>query len=423
MTQVILQQLPVEALNVLRLIGGYADQKRIPCYLVGGVVRDLILGKENLDLDIVVESNAIEFCKPLAQKYQTAFTVYPRFKTATLAWPNHLTVDFSSARKEIYPTSGSLPVVEEGTLRDDIFRRDFTINAMALCLNQERWGALVDMCHGQDDLKSKIIRVFHAKSFQDDPTRILRAIRFQQRYQFKFANETEKFLKHAISERLWTSVTAGRYFEEFKKVLKESCVVDCLRYLHDLDALSFLGTDFQWTKEKEDQLKGVRKILEWMVAKGVDVEDVSLWLVYFIILIGDCSVDAIQELVSRISLSRHDSKKVISFKLEQEIVKRLDARIVRPSQVYNVLKSISLEELVVFLLKTQGQSAEACIQNYLTQYRNVRLNLKGDDLMRMGMRDGKRIGATLQYLLERKIDRGAATKEEEERLLEEIDFI
>jgi len=423
MTGSLFKNLPPDVLNVLRLIGGYADQQRISCYLVGGVVRDLLLGRKNLDLDIVVESDAIEFCKLLAQKYQATLTVYPRFKTATLTWPNHFIVDFTSARKEIYVTPGSLPVIEKGSLRDDVFRRDFTVNAMVICLNQDRWGDLIDLCGGEEDLCAKKIRVFHPKSFQDDPTRLLRAIRFQERYRFQLAKETEGFLQQAVEGKCWATVTPGRYFEEFRKILKEPCVLDCLRRLEQLGAFQFLGDDFHWTIEKENDFKNVDAVLQWLTLQSISITGLSVWLVYFIILVRDHTIDAMRDIVDRLSLSRHDGKKIISFKLEFEVIKRLDAHYLKPSQIYNVLKSVSIEELIVFLVVTRGQPPEACIQKFLTQYRNVRLCLKGDDLMRLGMRDGKRIGATLQNLLEKKIDSGVMTKEEELQLLEEANLV
>lgn len=423
MTGSLLDRLPQEILRLLRLVGSYADQRRVSCYLIGGVVRDLLLGRDNLDIDIVVESDAVEFCKPLAQRYQTALTVYPRFKTATLTWDHRFVVDFSSTRKETYPTPGALPVVVEGTLKDDIFRRDFTINAMAISLNQDNYGTLVDMCRGQDDIRSRTIRVFHAKSFEDDPTRILRAIRFQERYQFQIAEETSEPLRQAVEGKFWKYVSAGRYFEEFKKILKEPSVLCCLDRLQDVGGFSFFSKEIVWTPAKKDHFKRVQTTLLWMQEQGIDRTALAVWLAYLMILISDQPIEKVQDIVNRLSLSRHDSRKIISCKLEQEIVKRLDMNCVKPSQVYNVLKSMSAEEILFFLVKTHGQPPEMCIQNFLTQYRNVHLCTRGEDLMRLGICDGKRIGATLQILLERKIDAGAMTKEQELSLLQEMDFI
>lgn len=418
----LLEKLPQGVTSILRFIGGYADQQGISCYLVGGLVRDLLLEKENLDLDIVVEADAIEFSKALSQKHQTAITIYPRFKTTTLLWPNGIQVDFVSARKETYSKPGALPTVEKGILRDDLYRRDFTINALAVSLNQPKYGLLVDEYQGLHDLKAKQIRIFHDKSFQDDPTRILRAVRFAMRYGFEFEKETKACLEEAIKGKFYSFVTPGRYFEEFKKALKEIHPEPCLQRLSELKALDFLDENFKFTIEKEKQVKDVGTILKWIKEFCPDVRSHATWLVYFMILVDNYSVEAVKEMLTRFVFSRHDSNKVISSKLEYDVVRRLDAQVLKPSQIYKVLKEASLEELVFFLVKTQGIPAEGCIKDFLTEYRMVRLLHKGDDLMKMGIKDGRKMGKMLVSLLEKKIDTGISTREEEVKLLEEIDL-
>ncbi|MCX5681238.1 MAG: hypothetical protein NT079_03025 [Candidatus Omnitrophica bacterium] len=418
----LLEKLPSEIATILRFIGGYADQCGISCYLVGGVVRDLLLEKKNLDLDIVVEADAVEFSKTLSQKHQTAITIYPRFKTTTLIWPKNISIDFVSARKESYPTPGALPVVKKGTLRDDLFRRDFTVNAMAVSLNQPKYGLLVDEYHGLSDLKAKQIRIFHDQSFRDDPTRILRAIRFEQRYGFELEKKTMACLVEALKGDFYRHVTPGRYFEEFKKVLEEP---DPERYLNRLDklrALCFIDENFKFTPDKGKHIRDVDKILEWVQEFCPEVRGHSKWLVYFMILIDDYPSDTINKMLGRFSFSRHDRDKVISSKLAYEVVRRLDDQVLKPSQICKVLKNVSLEELVVFLVKTQGMAPETCIKKFLTNYRMTRLLLKGDDLVKLGVKDGKKMGEILQHLLERKIDSGITTKEGEAKLLEQIDW-
>lgn len=415
----LLEKLPQGISRILQLIGGYADQRGIGCYLVGGVVRDLLLEKENLDIDIVIEADAIEFSKALSQKYQTAITIYPRFRTTTLVWPKNIVADFVSARKESYPAPGALPAVEFGTLRDDLFRRDFTINALAVSLNQPKYGLLIDEYQGLKDLKDRQIRIFHHKSFQDDPTRVLRAVRFSERLGFGFERDTRALLEEAIKGKFYRSVTAGRYFEEFKKILKETDPARALRCLDELHALDFLDEHFKFTAEKEKYLGEVGKILEWVQEFCPDVRSHATWLVYFMILVDDYPVETAKEMLGRFAFSRHESNKIISSKLEYEVIKRLDRQNLKPSQIYQVLKGSSIEELIFFLTKTEKTPAESCIKDFLTEYRMVKLLLKGDDLMKMGIKDGKKIGAALGDLLEKKIDVGISTREEEIKFLEE----
>ncbi len=418
----LLEKLPKETASLLRLVGAYADQQGVACYLVGGVVRDLLLGKPTLDFDIVVEADAIEFTKALSQKYQTSTTIYPRFRTATLVWPSSISVDFASARKESYPAPGALPVVNLGSIQDDLARRDFTINAMAICLNQKTYGTLVDTCEGARDLETRKIRIFHQQSFRDDPTRILRAIRFEQRYHFTFEEETQKCLEEAILHRFDRQVSPGRYFEEFRKILKEDRPQRYLKRLDELKALDFLGDQFKFTREKQRQVSDLEGVLAWLKAFCPEAQGYAKWLIYFMILLGDYSMDDMKDVLIRFSFSRHDCNKMISSRLEYEVVKRLDIQMLKPSQIYKVLKSVSLEELVFFLIKTQGAPPEECIKQFLTDYRHLRLFVKGGDLMKRGITDGKKMGVILEWLLEKKIDAKAMTKEKELQLLDQIDL-
>jgi tRNA nucleotidyltransferase (CCA-adding enzyme) len=421
MTSSLLEKLPKDIVNLLRLIGAYADLKGVTCYLVGGVVRDLLLGKPTLDLDIVVETDAIEFSKVLSQKYQTAITIYPRFKTTTLVWPRQISVDFASARKESYPAPGALPAVSLGSIKDDLLRRDFTINAMAISLNQKGYGSLLDESEGLKDLEAKKIRIFHPQSFRDDPTRILRAVRFEQRYHFQLETETEKCLEEALRDRCDRLVSPGRYFEEFKKILKESKPLRYLQRLEDLKGLDFFDEAFKLSRETEKHFTDLDEALTWLETSCSKKEEFVQWLIYFMILLDGYSTDAMKDILNRFSFSRHDCNKMISSKLEYEVVKRLDMHILKPSQIYKVLQSVSLEELVFFLIKTKGSPPELCIKKFLTDYRHIRLFLKGDDLMKLGVKDGKKMGEILRKLLEKKIDSGVVTKEKELQILDQIE--
>ena len=192
-----------EVLDIIRLIADEADKKGLSSYLAGGIVRDLILKKKNLDLDVVIEKNAVEIAQIIKRKLKGTIVIHPKFKTATLELSNGLRIDFATARHEYYSKPGALPTVKKGTLSEDLFRRDFTVNAMGLCINRSRFGQLIDEFDGLKDLKAKKIRVLHAKSFVDDPTRILRAIRFEQRFNFRIEPTTVSLLKEAIKKKLF----------------------------------------------------------------------------------------------------------------------------------------------------------------------------------------------------------------------------
>ena len=197
-------------LAVIRKIGKEAGQKQFSAYIVGGIVRDIILKRENLDLDIVVEGDAACLARDLAKKWKGKVTVYKKFGTACLETPKGLCVDFAMARKERYAHSGALPAVRPGGLKEDLSRRDFTINAMAIAIDPGRFGRLTDAFGGLTDLSRKTVKVLHDRSFIDDPTRILRAVRFEQRFSFRMERQTLLLMKAALQRKIPSNVKPNR---------------------------------------------------------------------------------------------------------------------------------------------------------------------------------------------------------------------
>src|SRR4030043_511001 len=190
--------LPPPILALAKIAGREASELGLGLNLVGGVVRDLFLGRANFDFDLVVEGDAIELARKLAKDSQAKLTVHSRFGTAKITYPG-FSLDLATARNETYSQPGALPTVKPGSLKDDLIRRDFSINAMALHLNPQRFGELIDLYKGKDDLEHRLIRILHPNSFIDDATRILRAIRYEQRLGFKLETETEKLLRRDVT--------------------------------------------------------------------------------------------------------------------------------------------------------------------------------------------------------------------------------
>ena len=196
-----------------------------------------MLKLSNIDLDIAVEGNGMRLADSFAAANHGAkVTRYPAFKTATVLLPDGSLVDFATARKETYVRGGAFPAVKPSGIKDDLCRRDFTINAMAIAINPEDWGKLIDPFKGRDDLLSKKIRVLHEKSFLDDPTRILRAARFKARLGFGMETKTLKLLKSAIKIKVLDTIKPQRYLKDFNKVLKEPKSLDAIKYLKSWNA-------------------------------------------------------------------------------------------------------------------------------------------------------------------------------------------
>jgi tRNA nucleotidyltransferase (CCA-adding enzyme) len=214
----IAQGLFPESVELLKKAAALADIKKLSLYLVGGVVRDLLLGHNNLDIDLVIEGDAIGLATGLSKAIGGKLTTHPMFNTAKIDL-GKFSIDIAMARTETYAKPGSLPAVKPGTIITDLFRRDFTINAMAVYLNPDKYGELIDLYGGRDDLKNKLIRILHEKSFIDDATRIWRAIRYEQRLGFKIEPETLRLMKR--DKEMLETVGEYRLKRELDLALKE----------------------------------------------------------------------------------------------------------------------------------------------------------------------------------------------------------
>jgi tRNA nucleotidyltransferase (CCA-adding enzyme) len=249
--------LPVELVTLVNNAVAVAGNRKQPFYLVGGVVRDLLLEKINdiCDLDLVVEGDAIGLAGEFAEKVGGKLTAHLMFNTAKIELAN-CTIDIAMARTETYAKPGALPVVTSGPLKTDLFRRDFTINAMAVCLSPDNYGELIDLYGGLKDLKAKKIRILHDRSFTDDATRIWRAVRYEQRLGFRIEPETLALLKRDLP--LMKTVGGYRQRHELELVLKEkdpekallrADELGVLKELHpSLKADDWLVTQFQKTR-------------------------------------------------------------------------------------------------------------------------------------------------------------------------------
>ena len=197
------ETLPEDVNKALSLIGEVADEAGFPVYLVGGIVRDLFLRVPNLDVDVVVEGDGITFAGMLLKKTGGRMKTHLKFGTAVVMLPGGLKIDIATARLEYYESPAALPTIELSSIKKDLYRRDFTINTLAVRLNKNRYGELIDFFSGLRDIKERTIRVLHSLSFVEDPTRVLRAIRFEQRFDFRLSKHTQSLVKSAVNMKLF----------------------------------------------------------------------------------------------------------------------------------------------------------------------------------------------------------------------------
>ena len=248
-------QLPAELVDFMQVAGKVAYSQGQSLYLVGGVVRDLLLGQPNFDLDLVVEGDAINLAHQLIQIKQGKLITHPRFNTAKLQW-DKWSVDLATARSETYVKPGALPRVKPSSINSDLSRRDFTINTMAIYLDPGRYGELIDLYGGMDDLKHKLIRILHEKSFIDDATRILRGLRYEQRLNFQLEPVTLQLLERDIP--MLDTISGDRIRHELELILKEEFPEKILRRADELNVLPKLHPALKgngWLAEKFGQAR------------------------------------------------------------------------------------------------------------------------------------------------------------------------
>jgi len=234
----IAKKFPKEFFNIIKTVGETADRSGVRVYIVGGPVRDMLLKVPNYDLDFVVEGDGIKFADALNKRLKGEMRLHRAFKTATILCGD-IRIDMVTARSETYERPASYPNVVPGTIKEDLLRRDFTINAMAVCLNKKNFGKLVDFFGGLEDLKKGVIRIMHDKSFIDDPTRIFRAVRFSTRFRFKIEPKTKRLMKKAILAGAIGEVNRGRIKKEIELFLKEKNPLKCVEVFSNLTSRQF----------------------------------------------------------------------------------------------------------------------------------------------------------------------------------------
>jgi tRNA nucleotidyltransferase (CCA-adding enzyme) len=256
------QKLSPAMQGILHEAGYLAPEMGFHAYAVGGMVRDLLLGIGNFDLDIVIEGDGILFAQTLAGRLHAKATSHERFGTATITFPDRLRVDVATARTEIYERPAMLPRVAPGSIRDDMARRDFTINALAVSLMPGEFGRLLDMFRGVRDLRERHIRVLHEQSFMDDPTRIFRALRFEVRLGFRIVRSSEQLITEALSRSILSKLEDYRIATELRLILEEPDPAGPLKRLADLGVIEGLQNRAPLQRVLEKQLKKAVRVLE-----------------------------------------------------------------------------------------------------------------------------------------------------------------
>jgi len=395
--------MPQRVMDILKDIGELADKNGCRCYLVGGVVRDILLKKLNEDIDIVVEGSAPEFAKKFAKKHKARVAVHSKFKTAVVIFPDDFRVDFATSRTEYYNFPASAPTVEDASIRNDLFRRDFSINAMAVKLNKGEFGTLLDFFGGQRDLADKKIRVLHSLSFVDDPSRALRAIRFAVRFDFMIGPHTDRLFRHAVSLNLFDKVIGPRMFLELKYILSEKNYEEAFHMMKRYDMLRFFSKKIQLDERKTRYFENLEKIIDWYSFQFKDTFEI--YLSRFIMLFWDLEREDIDTVLSRFHLDEGKTRELReSFKDTKDAVSGIARRSdIKPSLFTHYMDRLDTPCAVAASV-VLGEHYEDLVKEYFAEYRFIRPDIDGNDLLDAGVKPKKLYSKILSVLKDEKID-------------------
>ncbi len=410
----IAERVPPEVREALQRVGDVADASGFPVYLVGGIVRDLFLRVPNLDIDIVVEGDGITFAGMLVKQAGGRMKTYQKFGTAVVVLPNGLKIDIATARLEYYESPAALPTVELSSIKKDLYRRDFTINTLAVRLNRTRYGELIDFFGGLRDIKDKTIRVLHSLSFVEDPTRVLRAIRFEQRFDFHVNKHTQNMIKSAVNMKLFNRLTGERIYTELVLMFSEAEPLKVLKRMKDYDILKFIHPGLKGTTELERLFANIGETLTWFRLLYLDLT-AEKWFVYFLGLFDRMKDSSAAEALERLAVPTKISARMLQARVRsREILYVFYKEQELPaSRIYDLLSPLDVEALLLMMAKAKKEGARKYISLYLTHLRNVKVMLTGDDLKRMGIPQGPRYRKLLARLLDAKLDGLIKDKEDE----------
>ena len=412
LSQLIRDRLPAGIVDLLVRVGELSEARKQRICLVGGAVRDLLMDRRNLDFDLVVEGDALEFASELAklgkvsgivdEEVQGRVTLHRRFGTAKFRWGD-LTIDLAMARSETYAQPGALPTVRLGIVEDDLRRRDFTINAMAVFLAPASFGQLLDPHGGGRDLDRCLVRILHDRSFQDDATRMLRAVRYEQRLGFKLEGGTERLLKENIS--MLDTISGDRIRRELELILSEEYpegMLQCAQGLGILRQLAPSITIDEWTIER------------FREARKQTLPDP---LVYMLLLIYRLEEGDIEHFIGRLGIVGQWAKAIRQIPRLKDALPNLVDPHLAPSAVYRLLQPYFVEPIVAGMLSCESAAGRSNMERYLNELRYVNPSLDGAALKGLGVQPGPRIGRMLETLRDAKLDGQVSTGEEEEALV------
>lgn len=424
-THLLTNHLPPPLQTFLKTIATLADQLNVSAFLVGGFVRDLLMNIPNFDLDVVIEGDGIQFGKALAKALSAEWTIHERFGTVSMKLPKALNLpqmhhmDVATARTEYYEYPTALPTVERSSIKKDLYRRDFTINALAIRVNRAP-GELLDYFGGRRDMKDKVVRVLHSLSFVEDPTRVFRAIRFEQRFGFRISKETEQFIQQAQTMDLFQRLSGSRLGNELIHMLEEPAPAKGIRRLEEFRLLRFIHPKLQVKPAVQDLFHAIEKMLTWFTVEHPETL-IKRWIIYGLAWFEPLGQAELTGTWKKLGFPQGQIRTAGDYLSAQHtLIRTLNKKHVAPSEAFVVLADWPQELLLFLMAKTQLKSSTHAamerVRSYLTTWRHLSIGLTGHDLEAMGLPKGPAYRRVLDRVLKARLDGLVTTEEDEYRL-------
>ena len=423
--RLITKQLSSRVVGVLRHLGEIGEELALPIYVVGGFVRDLLLGIENFDIDVTVEGDGILFAESFAVRFGCRCKSHQKFGTAVIVFPDGFKIDVASTRVEYYESPGALPTVERSSLKRDLYRRDFTINTLAIRLNTPEFGVLIDYFGAQRDMQERAIRVLHNLSFVEDPTRVFRAIRFELRLGFHIVRHTENLIKNAVKMNFLEKLGGKRLLTELVLIFREKEPLRAVERLAELGLLRFVHPDLVLAADNRRLLAETQQVVFWFDLLFLE-RAFEKWVVYFLALCDPLSNEQFRGTCTRLSVGEHYREKLCEMRQKAwEVLKTMEVRTARRgtverSAIYAWLRDLPVEVLLYMMAKTGSEKVKKAISLYFTQLQGVRPLISGDDLKTMGVPPGPLYGTILETVLTARLNNRVQSREDELRLVSEL---
>jgi tRNA nucleotidyltransferase (CCA-adding enzyme) len=401
--------------HILKEIGYIAEEMSYNTYLVGGFVRDLLLARKNEDIDIVVEGDGILFARKYAKHAHARIHAHEKFGTAVVIFPDGFKIDVATARTEHYSSPAAMPTVEKSSIKLDLYRRDFTINTLVIHLNGDRFGTLIDFFGAYQDIKEKVVRVLHNLSLVEDPSRVFRAIRFEQRFGFHIGKLTDHLIKNAVKMNFVKQLGGRRVFTELRLILQEDDPLPAVRRMHEYGILKMIHENIQCNTEMIRRFGEIKKVLAWHELLFIDEAYVK-WAVYFMALIHDAQPGMTHQVCNELDISQQYRDMFCKEKNKAMwLLRSLESskKKIKNSELYHCVKFYKTEILLYMMASAKNKTVIRMLSNYHSRLKRLKTYITGKDLKKMGIPPGPTYSKILESVLNARLDNIVETHEDE----------